>query len=74
MKGKIVIAMAQPPFAPTVYEPKKRVRQFNLRFTEAEMDLIERVATRRQLTVSNLIRILVGEGLQREFPAKKPRR
>ena len=51
------------PFAPSVLSAEKRTVQFTFRMTSTELALLERAAEKRGLTVLNLIRLLIADGL-----------
>lgn len=64
-------ARRPPPFSPSLYTPEKRVRQYTLRLTDQENEILERKAQENGLTALNMMRAILSEALS---PAPKRRR
>ena len=52
-----------PPFAPSDRSAEKRTVQFTFRMTSTELAILESAAAKRGITVLNLIRVLIADGL-----------
>ena len=52
-----------PAFSPSIYEPEKRDRQFTLRLTDSEFEVLEREAAKHGVTALNMIRKILAARL-----------
>lgn len=64
----------QQPFAPSIYEPEKRVHQYTLRLTDSEDAILEREAARDGITALNKIRAILGKHLSPRSSRRKRKR